>query len=315
MTKEILLYSEIYDFVAADLITAMEDCNDMEMCMRVNSPGGSVLAGWGIIAKMQERTKITTIKVDGAAMSMAANICLYADKVECLDVTKFMFHKAAMDNPNDAQQSFLDGVNADLRKKMEARIDSKLLKELKGYSIKDLYESENRIDLFLTASEAKKIGLVSKINTMTPKEMMALNETMFAIAAKGVEKEVTKNQPINKKPMTKEEIKAAHPVAFAAIVADAIAQEKDRVEACLVYLEIAPAEVKAAIESGKNLSAKQMAEFSLKAVAINALAAVTIDATIAPVVTKEVVAVEKTEKENEISAFEASASAMLGLAK
>jgi hypothetical protein len=77
--------------------------------------------------------------------------------------------------------------------------------------------------------------------------------------------------------MNLEKLKAEHPAIYAEAVAigvkQGIAEEKDRVEACLVFNEVDPAGVKAAIEAGKPLSQKQMADFSLKALSKNQLKA------------------------------------------
>jgi hypothetical protein len=114
--------------------------------------------------------------------------------------------------------------------------------------------------------------------------------------------------------MTIEQLKAEHPALFAEVLALGIAKEKDRVEACLAFIEVDAAGVKAAIESGKDLSQKQMADFALKAVSAGTLKA--IEAGNAnPVKTDETASKEKSEKEKELSAFEDSLRAELGLTK
>ena len=49
--KQILLYSGIYSFTAEAFIEQMNMLDKKEpVCIRANSPGGSVFAGWGIIS-------------------------------------------------------------------------------------------------------------------------------------------------------------------------------------------------------------------------------------------------------------------------
>lgn len=309
MSKELYLYSPIYNFVAQDLISAMEDTNE-DIVMRVNSPGGDVFAGWGIAAKMIEHTGKITIKVDGAAMSMGAALLVFADKVEALDVSTIMLHRASMYISKPEDQVFLDKVNAGLRAKLETKIDGKKLKELKGVSIKNLFEDETRLDLFLSAKEAKQIGLVDKINVLTPNELTAFNNKMFAVAAEHTPENPLPTQKNNK--MTLEKLKAEHPELYNQIFALGVAQEKDRVEACLVFNEIDPVAVKAAIEGGKPLTQKQMSEFSLKALSGKTLASVQADSA-KPLTTAEVEGKEKTDKEKQLSDFEAIAKKDLGV--
>lgn len=262
MPKELYLYSPIYDFVAQDLIQAIEDNSDEDITLRINSPGGGVFANYGICAKATEHGNITA-KVDGAAMSSATNLLLYVKKAEALDVSTFVLHRADMYVETPEQQAFLDRINKDLRAKMLKKLNADKFKEITGLSIDDLFDSEKRIDVTLNAKQAKQIGLIQKINVLTPAEVTAFNNKLFAVAA------VVEEDKSKTKNMTIEQFKKDHPEVFAMAVAQGVEAgkkaEKDRVEACLVFLELDAVGVKAAIESGENLSAKQMAEFSLKA--------------------------------------------------
>lgn len=325
MTKEILLYSGIYPFVAADIITAMEEASDVDVVLRVNSPGGDVFAGWGIVAKMKERTMPCMIKADGFVASMAANLCLYASNVECLDVTKFLFHRAdgRVDNPED--QEFLDSVNADLKKQMKLKIDSSVFKEVTGYSIEDIFNPEQRIDVVLSAAQAKKVGLVKKINKLSSVELKAHNEKYYSLAAlSSMSAKVTpENKPSNTKKMTVAELKASHPDVYASIFNEGVAQEKDRVGAYMAFLAVAPKEVAEGIKGDKPLSMTLMAEFSMKAVSGKVLAAAAVDGGAAPVAVtgaapvvapgEPVVTGPEAEKKANVDAFEASVRASLGL--
>lgn len=308
MPKEIYLYSPVYDFVAKDLISAMNE-NTEEITMRVNSPGGSVFSNYGICAKMQEHGNVIC-KVDGAAMSSAANLLPYAKSVECLDVSTFLLHRADMSVESEADKTFLARINKDLRAKLQARVDADIFKEVTGYTIDEMFDSEKRIDIMLDAKQAKKIGLVQKINKLTPSEVEAFNSKMlFNVAAFNE----NKNQKTNKQ-MTIEQLKAEHPALFAQVVALGVEQEKDRVEACLAFMDVDAKGVKEAIESGKNLTQKQMADFAVKAMSKNSLDALNKEA--APnASTTEAAEKEKTEKAKEIEAFEKSVDSHLKVIK
>lgn len=316
MSKELYLYSPIVDFTAENLISQMEEeGNDQDITIRMSTGGGSVYAGWGIAAKMTERKGKTTIKVDGAAMSMGAALCLFADNVQCLDVSTFMLHRADMYVEDATEQDLLDKINSGIRAKMEAKIDSKKLKEIKGVSIKNLFEDDKRIDLFLTAKEAKDIGLVNKINKVDPKEVKAFNERLMQVTAKYT-------QPISEIIIEPKKIinmdilkfKAEFPALYAEVLALGVAQEKDRVESILIWSEVDPKMVSETIESGKELSAKQMSELVFKKNSPDILAKLA-GAAAPAVTTATPEAIAKTEKEKNIESFTSELRAKVGLKK
>jgi ATP-dependent Clp protease protease subunit len=315
MKKELYLYSTIYDFVAETLISQLEENKGSEMWLRMNTQGGDVFAGWGIVGKMCEIEDGISIKVDGSAMSMGAAILPFAKWVECLDVSSFMIHRANMYCSNAEDQAFLDGVNKKLREKLEAKIDGAKLKELKGVTIKDLFENETRIDCFLTAKEAKEIGLVNKINTCTPMELTAIaNRTKIAtekikIAAVYKPEAEQTQKPIT---MTADKLKIEHPEVFASVLATGIEQEKERIQAYMVFNEIDPVAVKAGIESGKPLGQVQMAEFTLKAMSKKTLKAAKDDSA-EDIDTGEANDEEEKPEEKELKTFEAEARKLLKL--
>lgn len=296
MAKEILLYSGIYSFVAEELIVAMEENMGSPITMRVNSGGGDVHSTWGIIAKMIEHGDVS-IKVDGAAMSSASNLLMYAKSVEALDVSNFVLHRADgyISNPDD--QAFLDKVNKDLKAKMTAKIDADKFLAITGYTIEQLFNPETRINVYLSAKQMKEIGVVTKINKVNPSEIKAFNEQMRIAANHQIEK------PVNKNSMTLAEFKAQHPAIYAEAVAEGIAKEKDRVEAFMVFAEADIAGVKKGIEDGKEMSSKMMAEFSMKVMAKGKLANVKEDGA-DPIVT-DPAGTPKTDAEKKIAAFEA----------
>lgn len=294
MPKPIYLFTGIYSYVAESFARSLDEAVNEDTNVYVNSPGGDVLAGWSMIGKLNERKTKSVAKVGGMAMSMAANMLLYFDEVEALDVSRIMFHRASMYTSTDEDKAFLKSVNEDLRKQMEAKIDSAQLKALKGVSIKDLFENEKRIDLFLTAAEAKKIGLVNKVVKLQPNQVKAFSDmsspdafnpsvvaAMFDEAGKepkpvSVDPSkdnpiIVNSNPINKNTMTIEELRDKHPQVYAQAVEAGRADERDRVQAIMVYADADLTSVKAAIDSGKPLTAKQTQEFLVKLTAAGQL--------------------------------------------
>ncbi len=314
MAKELLLYSGIYSFVAEELITAMNDNAGSPIVLRVNSGGGDVHATWGIIAKMVEHGDVT-IKVDGAAMSSAANLLMYANKVEALDVSNFVLHRADgyVSNPED--QAFLDKVNKDLRAKMTAKIDAAKFEEITGHTIDQLFNPETRLNVFLTAKQMKDIGVVSKVRKLEPAEIKAFNEQM-RIAAEHKPEPDSKPSVMN----TLAELKEKHPGIYAQAVAEGVKEgikaEKDRIGAAMVFAHLDLTEVKKIIASGEAMTATQMAEFSLKQMNPEALKKLEAESQ-KDTKTEEVPvpATEAAKKAAEIAEFEKDIRANAGLAE
>lgn len=284
--KELYLYSPIYSFVAESLIAQMEDNSENDVTLRVNCPGGSVLSGWGVIAKMRERKEVkTNIKVDGSAMSMACYMLAYATgEVECLDVSRFMLHPADMYVSDETDQAFLDGMNKDLRACLEAKIDSEKLKKFTGYSIADMFENKDCPDLFLTAKQAKALGLVTKINKLNTDEAKAINEKMFAVAAEEPKEIQVKNN--NKMEIkTLADLKAQLPTVYAEAVKEGVDAEFSRVNSFNVFRGVDAKAVDAAIKERKPFTTDFQSEMLLKAASAKALN--TLEQEAAPGVTTE----------------------------
>jgi ATP-dependent protease ClpP protease subunit len=268
MAKEIYLYNPIYSFVAEELMQQMNENMNEEITMRLNTPGGSVFSGYGILSKMSEHGNVT-IKIDGFAASMGAFMLLYANKVECNDVSKIMLHRADMYTETQEQKTFLASVNKDLRAKLEKKIKADVFAEVTGVTFDEMFNPDKRIDVWLDAKQAKKIGLVDKINKLDPKELEAFSTEMFNIAAKLNSKEVVNpEKPIN---MNIEKLKAEHPDVYAQIFALGQKAENDRVQAWLTYVDADAKTVTEGIKGNEAPSLAIQAELNRKAFSIEAL--------------------------------------------
>jgi ATP-dependent Clp protease protease subunit len=332
--KEILLYSSIYSYSVADFINAMEEAKGQDVRIRVNSPGGEVYYGYGAIAKINEHKKGKTIQVDGRADSFAAFMCCCAEDVECLDVSTFLFHRAAFpewiesssERFTEPMKASLNQMNAQLRAFMEGKMKAEDFKKVTGVSYDDLFSLDNRLDVVLDAKQAKKLGLVSKVTAITPQKKAEIERDVYAIAAQSVpdapaapaaESEPTPPTPKsnNPKTMTLEQLKRDHPEVYAEAVKAGVTKERDRVEAFMAFVDVDPEAVAKAIEAGTDLSQKQMAEFSRKALSGQKLEAIKADST-GDVKTDEAPAGEpKTALQEQVDKFAETARKNLGLDK
>jgi len=286
MAKEILLYSPIYSFTAVDFITAMEEARGLDVSLRINGPGGSVFDGWGMLSKIAEHDGKVNLKIDGIAASMYAVFPLFVpyDNTECLDVSRIMIHRADSYVETEEERALLASINKDLKTKMKARLDGAKFKEVTGYTIDEIFDSETVIDVWLNAKQAKEIGLIKKINKLTPKEIAAYQPLWSSIAACATTearapKEQTKNDKQTKnKTMNIETLKAEHPDLYKEVLALGVTQERDRVGAWMAFVDLDPTAVAKGIEDGANVSQKIMAEFQRKQFAAAATANITGDA-------------------------------------
>lgn len=288
MAKEILLYGSVNEYSSAQFITQMDAAIDDDVRVRVNTPGGSTSYNFGMIAKFAEHPNGKSVIVDGNAYSAGFYFCVNADDVECFDISDFMIHRAAMpdyieNNPDyfdDEAKAFLNRINIKFEKAVRNKLDVEALQlimdskpELKGAKVKDIFSLDTRIDVFLTPTEAKKIGLVNRITTITPAKKQEIKAAMHLVAAQYIEPvaiDLPQQKPIIK--MDLQTLKNTHPLVYAEALAVGVATEKERVEGWMTFKGIDIDAVDAGIASGKSISPKDMGEFTLKAVGKNVVA-------------------------------------------
>ena len=284
-----------------------------------------------------------SLKVGSQAHSMALFILCYIpkEKIECIDTTNAVLHRAAYPTWMEGSESFMGSVyfelltkaNKDLERAFRASVDVAILEDLpqfvdKGLKLKDIFSLESRHEILLSANDLKKIGLVSKINKVTPTKSAQMKteiETFkkcrsieeFRLAAKAANQSPEEPE-IKDTVMTLDELKSKFPAIYAQAKAEGYTEgvdaEFDRVNAALVFNHLDPKGVKEAIASKKPLTATQMAEFSLKAMSPSALAAIAKDSEV-EVKTEEIENKETTEKEAALKVFQAGIDAQLGRKK
>ncbi len=262
-------------------IEEINEAGSEDVIIRVNSNGGEVRYGYGMIARISELTGKVTLKNDGDASSMAALMFCYVNDSEALDVSTFTFHRAAYpdwieSNPEyftEADKVDLARMNKNLRAALEGKIDVEKFAAITKVSIDDLFSMDGRIDVTISAKDAKKIGLINRIITITPQKEAEINAKKLEITAlrsglKIAAKSEDKN--INLNTMKKDEIKSTYPAAYAEIVKEAqdaaIEAERDRVGAALTFVDVDPEAVKEIIKTGKAMTQTQMTELTVKKV-------------------------------------------------
>lgn len=326
MAKEILLYSPIYSFTAADYIEQLEANKDMDITVRMNCPGGDVYAAYGMIAKFAEHNKGKQIKVDGQAKSGGFFMCCYAEDVECLDVSDFLAHRAALpsyieDNKDyftDEMKAMLTRINTSLRAGIESKISAKKFKNVTGVSLDDMFSLDNRIDVSITAEQALKMGLVKKVIPLTTEKKDEINALSIinGVAAFSNEPKINNEEKTNTMEIkTLAEFKIAYPGIYAEAHTEGVkagqGKEKIRVESWLAWSEIDPVAVAKGIEDGSEVDQKVNSQMTVKAVAKAQLIKAEAENT-AAIPTADVVATQ-TEAEKEIAANTARVLKTMGI--
>ena len=267
--SEVLIYGGIHSYTAETFIKDVNAVDGGELTVRIDTNGGDPQATFGMVAKLGEFEGKTTVKVDGRAYSSGFFFVAMAENVEALDVSEFMVHRAAYpewvekseEYFTDSMRAGLERINKSLRKSFENKIDIEAFEALKDVKIKDIFSMDNRIDVFLTAKEAKKIGLIDKINKLTPGIKAEIDSKKFELAAFYEPKAENKEKRSKIEIMNKQELLAKYPDLCASMVADGVEAEKVKETAEKATVEakaIKDAEIKA--EAVKTAKAEIKAE-------------------------------------------------------
>jgi ATP-dependent protease ClpP protease subunit len=288
MSKQILLYGHIDSYNACEFNETLQELETTdEVVLRINTTGGSPEYGWGIISMFKDLPNAKKVKVDGQAHSMGAFILCYVNEAEALDVSEFLIHRASYGSYFETSEMFddslrgnLERINASLEKAFRAKVDVEAFEEMKGVKVKDVFSMESRIDVFLSAKEAKKIGLISKIIPLTAAASKEIETFAKAASSNGIKipkmaEEITNIKITNK--MTAAEFKAANPEAYAAIQNEAVSTERDRVGSLMAFHDIDPSMIVTAIKEGSVMTATMTAELTRKSIAKNAVKALEAD--------------------------------------
>ena len=108
--KEILIYGMIWPGLVVDAIKTMAEAatEGLGIEVRINTDGGDPQDSAGLMAKFQDFAGEKTVTVDGRAYSTGLFMSLYADKVQALDVSNFMVHRAGHSEWFEASEAFTD---------------------------------------------------------------------------------------------------------------------------------------------------------------------------------------------------------------
>lgn len=162
---EVTIYDEIVGDQSEMGVNAKAFCDELRaigtprITLRLNTPGGDVFAGFAIYNTLREHAAYITVKIDGLAASIGSVIAMAGDEVRCASNGFVMIHNAS---------GLVMGTAEDMKAQAAAmeKIDSKIAAAYATKSGKsaDEFRTLMRAETWLTAEEAKALGLVDVID-------------------------------------------------------------------------------------------------------------------------------------------------------
>ena len=286
MKKEVLLYGGVHQYSAMDFVNSVikaEEEGGDELLVRLNTNGGDPQYMWSMASKYRDFDGKKSVKVEGAAHSSGMLFLCYANYTEAFTHVEMGVHRAAYPEWVEKSSEYfteemkagLDRMNKSLRAAIEAKIDVEKFEKLKGVTMDEIFSMDDRKTVFLTAKEAKKIGLIDKVIDLTKEaaieiDSIAASYKMPAIAAEYFPES---NFNSNNNKMDVDKLKSEYPEVYASVAKIGADQERDRVQAYMVFADVDIEAVKKGISEGASMSQKEMTELTVKAVSKNQLEA------------------------------------------
>lgn len=160
-----VIESNMADVVVAQLLYLEAQDPDQDICMYINSPGGSVTAGMAIYDTMQYIKPAVTTVCLGMAASMAAILLLAGAKGKryALPYARVMIHQ-----PLGGVEGQATDIEIHAREILRVREDMlTIMVKHTGQDRERLAADTNR-DRFLTSAEAKEYGIIDAVLDRQP---------------------------------------------------------------------------------------------------------------------------------------------------
>lgn len=159
----IILSGEINDSMSNSIVAQLlylDSINNDDICLYINSPGGSITAGMAIYDTMNFiNSKVTTICI-GMAASMAAFLLSSGERGKryCLENAEVMIHQPLGGAQGQATEI---KIAAERILKLKKRLNS-ILSINTGKSLKQI-EKDTERDYFMDAEESLKYGIIDEV--------------------------------------------------------------------------------------------------------------------------------------------------------
>lgn len=259
--------SYIDNWSVPDAINQIEQEAEQDLEIKMFSYGGSVLSGFELGKTIQDRSKTTNVDVAGMAASMGAVLLTFFDKVIASNTSQFLIHPVAAYNTKlkkNSGQNIFDTLSAKLNLDVFEEIAGKPLNEVIFGDRTD----EN--DIWLTAEEAQRIGLVHEIYQIAPDSKNEIDSVLDNCPWKRPSTN-TIEPDNNTNKMDVNKLKSEFPQVYASIFSEGTKSERVRIQTLNEYREFDAERVDNMIESGESVNASFIKEMAGKAKA-NAVA-------------------------------------------
>ena len=160
------IYGELLEPFSHEIVFALEDCKKEKIktiVFEIHSDGGDVDDTVTIISKMEEMQGLgfTFIAdVRGTALSAAAILCLYCNKIIMYRAGYIMFHQFSTSFYDEKSTSIME-INKFYMALYQDLIDEGFRRRKKKMKEK-LIMTENK-DFYFSAAEAKKLGIIDEV--------------------------------------------------------------------------------------------------------------------------------------------------------
>ena len=159
----IILSGEINDSMSNSIVAQLlylDSINNDDICLYINSPGGSITAGMAIYDTMNFiNSKVTTICI-GMAASMAAFLLSSGERGKryCLENAEVMIHQPLGGAQGQATEI---KIAAERILKLKKKLNN-ILSINTGKNLKQI-ERDTERDYFMNADEALKYGIIDEV--------------------------------------------------------------------------------------------------------------------------------------------------------
>jgi ATP-dependent protease ClpP protease subunit len=270
--EKVYLYSRIDSYSAERFARQLDAAKD-GVEIRMSTDGGFTASGSAILTSLVEYKKKKHASVDGDVSSMGAFFLLYADHIKMSNTAEIMFHKAAYSKSyaeiaKESEKENLVRENARFKAKMTERLGGT---EAGKKLIETVFEEGKRNNVYLTAKEAKEIGLVDEIIEITPEQKAAFQKEFYKMALAEPKENKKENSNLNPNTKCMEFTQKDLDASKEAGRIEGIKQAEARIKSWLPYIEVDKEAALEGIKSGEVISEEARSEFSIKLASKNML--------------------------------------------
>lgn len=237
-----------------------------------DSTGGSVWAGQKLIDFLNNRESKLTARITGIAASMGAAALPFFDYVIGAEQSDVMIHAA-----RGGSDQTIKATNEFLYKALAKKINEDLFKEITGHNLKTVMLGEERIDVWITGKQAKKIGLydetfsllkgkaASLSNDLDLKELdyklpESIKEKYGLIKNAKTEKSINNNE-MEIKDVKQADLQIGNPSVYNAIIEEGKKAEGKRVAGIMKYAKYDMDKAAEMIEKGASMGVEEVEHF------------------------------------------------------